>query len=95
MGLAVLPARLAKELKALEAPLIKKDLAAIWKDESLSKHAPWAEELLKKYTFTARNTAEILRTEVGKVFARVLEYAGVYKRTPEGKAAFERFIKKL
>ncbi len=95
MGLAVLPARLAKELKDLEAPLIKKDLAAIKKNEALAKHAPWAEELLNKHTFTAQNAAEILRAEVGKVFARVLEYAGVYKRTPEGQAAFDRFIKKL
>ena len=95
MGLAVLPARLAKELKDLEAPLIKKDLAAIKKNEALAKHAAWAEELLKKHTFTAKNAAEILRAEVGKVFARVLEYAGVYKRTPDGQAAFDRFIKKL
>ena len=95
MGLAVLPARLAKELADLEPLLIKKDLKAIQKDPSLSKHAPWAEGLLAKYTFTKANTQEILQTEVGKVFARVLEYAGVYKRNPEGKAAFERFLKKL
>ena len=95
MGLAVLPARLAKELADLEPLLIKKDLKAIQKDPSLSKHAPWAEELLAKYTFTKANTQEILQKEVGKVFARVLEYAGVYKRNPEGKAAFERFLKKL
>jgi UDPglucose--hexose-1-phosphate uridylyltransferase len=30
--------------------------------------------------------------EVGKVFAQVLEHAGVYKRTPAGKAAFLRFV---
>ncbi len=95
MGLAVLPARLAKELADLEPLLIKKDLKAIQKDPSLSKHAPWAEGLLAKYTFTKANTQEILQKEVGKVFARVLEYAGVYKRNPEGKAAFERFLKKL
>lgn len=95
MGLAVLPARLAKELKDLGPYLIRKDTAGIRKNETLAKHAPWAEELLKKHTFTAKNTSEILQAEVGRVFAKVLEYAGVYKRTPEGKAAFERFIKKL
>lgn len=95
MGLAVLPARLAKELKDLEPYLIRKDVKGIRKNETLAKHAPWAETLLKKYTFTAKNTSEILQAEVGRVFAKVLEYAGVYKRTPEGKAAFERFIKKL
>lgn len=95
MGLAVLPARLAKELEELKAYLIQKDLEGIRKNESLKKHATWAEELLKKYIFTPQNTAKILQAEVGNVFARVLEYAGVYKQTPDGKAAFERFLKKL
>lgn len=95
MGLAVLPARLAKELAALETMLIKKDIASIRQNEALKKHADWAEELLKKHTFTKANAAAILRAEVGQVFAKVLEYAGVYKRTPEGQEAFGRFIKKL
>ena len=95
MGLAVLPARLAQELADLEPLLIKRDISAIRKSETLNKHADWAEELLKKYTFTPQNTQTILHSEVGKVFAKVLEYAGVFKRTPEGQAAFDRFIKKL
>lgn len=95
MGLAVLPARLARELAELKEPLIKKDLAFIRQNDTLKKHAAWAEELLQKHTFTQANAAEILRAEVGRVFAKVLEYAGVYKRTPEGKEAFGRFIKKL
>lgn len=95
MGLAVLPARLAQELAGLAPLLIKKDLAAIRRSDMLAKHAPWAEELLKKHTFTKENADEILRAEVGNVFAKVLEYAGVYKRTPEGQEAFARFIKKL
>jgi len=33
--------------------------------------------------------------EIGKVFAAVLEDAGVFKRTDEGMAAFERFISEL
>lgn len=95
MGLAVLPARLAKELAELTPLLVKKDLAAIRKNETLKKHAAWAEELLQKHAFTKQNADEILKAEVGKVFAQVLEYAGVYKRTPEGQEAFGRFIKKL
>ena len=95
MGLAVLPARLDKELKDLAAYLVRKDAAGIRKNDALAKHADWAEELLKKHTFTRQNAEEILQAEVGRVFARVLEYAGVFKRTPEGKAAFLRFIKKL
>lgn len=95
MGLAVLPARLAKELKELEPYLIKKDIKGLRKNELLAKHADWAEKLLQKHTFTAKTAESILQAEVGKVFAQVLEYAGVYKRTPEGKEAFSRFIKKL
>lgn len=95
MGLAVLPARLAGELAALEKLLIKRDLKAIQKDPALNKHADWAQELLGKYKFTAKNAKTILQKEVGAVFAKVLEYAGVYKRTPQGQQAFERFLKTL
>ena len=55
------------------------------------KHAPWAEELRRRHTFTRENVEEILRQEVGLVFAQVLEHAGVFKRTEEGAAAFLRF----
>ena len=88
MGLAVLPARLKAELTALEDAL----LTGAPLTGELEKHAPWAEELKAKYTFTAENAASILEAEVGKVFARVLEHAGVYKRNPDGAAAFLRFI---
>ena len=90
MGLAVLPSRLKKELADLaEAIVAGKDIAA---DEVLSKHAPWVEELKKQYTFTEDNALEIILQETGKVFAGVLEDAGVYKNTPEGKAAFQKFV---
>ena len=95
MGLAVLPARLNKELADLGECLLRQDLPTIEKSDSLKKHAAWAREMLNKYTFTPQNTAEILQKEVGKIFARVLEYAGVFKRTPDGQAALDRFIKKL
>ena len=95
MGLAVLPARLTTELKALQPHLIKGNIKAIIKDEVLSKHAPWAEELLSKYKFTDKNITKILQKEVGEVFAKGLEHAGVFKRTAEGQEAFGRFIKKL
>jgi len=64
----------------------------ITSDEVLSKHAPWVEELKEKHTFTKENAAQILKEEVGQVFAKVLEHAGVYKRTEEGKAALLRFV---
>ena len=88
MGLAVLPARLKKELTDLEAAL----LSGAPLTGELEKHAPWADMLKQKYTFTPENASAILRDEVGKVFAQVLEHAGVYKRTPAGAAAFERFM---
>lgn len=95
LGLAVLPPRLAQELDELKPLLIKKDLPAIRRQKDLAKHADWAEQLLGKYTFTNNNARQILEREVGVIFAKVLEYAGVYKRTLEGKAAFNRFLSKL
>ena len=88
MGLAVLPARLKAELQALEQAILKNETLS----GELEKHAPWVEELKKKYSFTADTVSDILKAEVGVVFAKVLEHAGVYKRNEEGKAAFLRFI---
>ena len=90
MGLAVLPARLDKELQLLEEAILCG--ADLYADETLSKHAPWAEELKKEYAFTAENTMDILKKEVGKVFMQVLCDAGVYKRTEAGQNAFLRFV---
>ena len=90
MGLAVLPSRLKKELTDLaEAAAEGRDVSA---DEALQKHATWLEELREKYMFTAENALDIILQETGKVFAAVLEDAGVYKNTCEGRAAFLRFV---
>ena len=90
MGLAVLPSRLKDELHDLaEAIVAGRDIAA---DEVLSKHADWGTELKAKYTFTEENALDIVLQETGKVFAGVLEDAGVYKNTVEGKAAFKKFV---
>ena len=93
MGLAVLPARLKAELNGVARALARgEDLRA---DETLAKHADWAEELKTRYAFTEENAEEILRREVGAVFATVLEHAGVYKCTPEGREAFLRFVQSV
>ena len=93
MGLAVLPARLKAELNGVARALARgEDLRA---DETLAKHADWAEELKSRYTFTEENAEEILQREVGAVFATVLEHAGVYKCTPEGREAFLRFVQSV
>ena len=88
MGLAVLPARLKKELAELETAILEnRPLTG-----ELEKHSAWVEELKEKYTFTKENITDILREEVGHVFAQVLEHAGVYKRDEAGRAAFLRFV---
>lgn len=93
MGLAVLPSRLKQEMAALADALVTgRDIC---QDELLAKHADWAEELKTRYTFTAQNAEEILQQEIGKVFATVLEHAGVFKCTPEGRIAFHKFIKSV
>lgn len=94
MGLAVLPARLKTEMEGLaDAILNKKDIRA---DETLEKHADWAEEFLPGYPkINEENVMDILKAEIGKVFVKVLEDAGVYKNTPEGRQAFHRFLNTL
>ena len=93
MGLAVLPARLKTELKELEELIVSGgDISA---SETCAKHAPWVEELRTRYTFTPENTEGILRQEVGVVFMKVLEHAGVFKRDDEGRAAFLRFAESV
>ena len=90
MGLAVLPARLKTELAELkEAMLSGTDLRS---SEQLAAHADWAEGILRRRDFCAENAEEVLRQEVGAVFLRVLEDAGVYKRDAVGQAAFLRFV---
>ena len=90
MGLAVLPARLKKEMQLLgEAIVCGKDIRAI---EEIEKHADWVDEWRDNYTITSDNVNEILKDEIAKVFIQVLECAGVYKRTEEGQAAFKKFI---
>ena len=94
MGLAVLPARLKDEMEKLaEAILAGTDIR---KDEVLEKHADWVDEFLPNYKDVSKdNIMDILHKEIGNVFMRVLEDAGVYKRTPEGQAAFDRFVESL
>ncbi|MGM9557709.1 MAG: UDP-glucose--hexose-1-phosphate uridylyltransferase [Oscillospiraceae bacterium] len=88
MGLAVLPARLKQELSGLRTAILEN----LPLTGALEKHAPWAAELKARHTFTSGNAEDILREEVGHVFAQVLEHAGVYKRTQAGRAAFVRFV---
>ncbi|MFA6857546.1 MAG: UDP-glucose--hexose-1-phosphate uridylyltransferase [Treponema sp.] len=94
MGLAVLPSRLRDELALLgKAIITHQDIRA---DETIAKHADWVDNFLPEHPDVNKdNIADILRQETGIVFSRVLEHAGVYKRTDDGRAAFRRFIAAL
>lgn len=94
MGLAVLPARLKTEMEGVADSILNgKDLR---ENAELAKHADWVAEFLTNYANVDEgNIMGILQEEIGKVFVRVLEDAGVYKNTPEGRKAFHRFIDSL
>ena len=92
MGLAVLPSRLKDELKLLAQYILEeRDIRSC---DKIEKHAQWVEGFLPKYpSVTKDNVEKILKEEVGFVFQQVLEDAGVYKCTPEGRKGFDRFLK--
>ena len=91
MGLAVLPSRLKDELSLISEYLI--DGKDIRNNESIDKHADWVDSFRAGYqSFTKDNVDEILEKEVGLVFERVLEDAGVFKYDEAGRAGFKRFL---
>lgn len=94
MGLAILPSRLVSELDMVAEGILKgTDLRA---NEVTEKHADWVDEFIGKYSdINENNVMDILKDEVGEVFSRVLEDAGVYKCTKEGREAFMRFVNTL
>ncbi len=94
MGLAILPSRLVFELDQLADAIVNKmDIRA---NEAIEKHADWVEEFRPKYdTIDDSNVMKILQDEIGLVFSKVLEHAGVFKRSAEGQAAFDRFVQSL
>lgn len=91
MGLAVLPSRLKQEMELLADCLV--DKTPVKDHECLAKHVDWAEQFVSKYKeINEDNVMEILKEEIGRVFVKVLENAGVYKCTKKGREQFERFI---
>ena len=93
MGLAVLPARLKKEMSLLKTAMLDGD--DLESDEVLAKHSDWAKEIAQKHNINKDNIDEIIENEIGLVFAKVLEHAGVYKRDESGKKAFLKFIESV
>ena len=90
MGLAVLPARLKNEMSVLADCLKAGKNPA--DDELIAKHADWVNTFADRYDFAKEDVTEILHREIGKTFEGVLEDAGVYKCTKEGREAFLRFV---
>lgn len=91
MGLAVLPSRLKKELLLIEECLVNgKDVSSI---KEISIHSAWVEEIKAKHSnITLENVHDIVCDETGLVFKKVLEHAGVYKTTEEGRNGFVKFL---
>lgn len=95
MGLAILPSRIKSEMELLARCIIEgKDIRSF---DELLKHADWAEEFIPKYEgkINEENVDEILKVEIGKVFVKVLEDAGVFKRDKKGREYFMKFIESV
>ena len=93
MGLAILPARLKKEIAVMKKLILEG--RPLTEDESTAKHAEWADSWLGDYDINEGNIDGIIKDEISKVFVKVLECAGVYKRNEEGQRAFDRFAESL
>ena len=85
MGLAILPPRLAQELREVEKYLLKQP------NQIAESHRAWADELSQQ-TITEANVKEVIQQGIGTIFVQILTDAGVFKRDEEGRRAFERFI---
>lgn len=93
MGLAVLPSRLKNEIEEIKTYILEnKDIK---ENKQLSKHLEWIESFKNNYKINKNNIDEIFENEIGKVFLRVLEDSGVFKRDEQGQQAFIKFIEKL
>ena len=87
MGLAVLPSRLKKEMSAMKEYLLGDKNA-----EGIDSHKQWLDEVSERNAVCRENAEDVIKAEIGRVFVKVLECAGVYKDTPQGFEAFIRFI---
>ena len=90
MGLAVLPARLKTEIESMKSYLLNGK-----EDESIEKHRSWLDDIKKRYQINKDNVQSIVEKEIGLVFVKVIEDAGVYKQTPIGIEQFKKFIQTL
>ncbi|KMM39405.1 UDP-glucose--hexose-1-phosphate uridylyltransferase [Guptibacillus hwajinpoensis] len=95
MGLAVLPGRLVEEMELLARYIKNNELDQAAEDAIVSKHVPWAKRVVAKYKNIDDKLVDLLKQEMGLVFSKVLEHAGVFKRDEAGQKAFKRFLHQL
>lgn len=89
MGLAILPPRLESEMLEVKKFLLDQP------NEIARIHLKWAQKIKATQPLTSENVDQILQNEIGQVFARVLEDAGVFKQTKIGQEAFLRFAQNV
>jgi len=89
MGLAILPPRLEKELQEVEKFLVNQENCLA------ESHRAWAERMKVSYPISEENVRAIMEKEIGQIFIRVLEDAGVFKRDEQGQQAFIAFTQTL
>ena len=98
MGLAVLPGRLEKELDIIANILcgeISYNREKVQNNEEINKHIPWIEKMLSEnLSLNYLEAKELIKKEVGIIFSRVLEDAGVFKRNEKGQEGFNKFLNK-
>ena len=92
MGLAILPPHLKSELQALGEKMVS---GGNLQAPEISRHAAWAEEIMARRQVTQQNVEDVLHEEVGAVFVKCLEHAGVFAQDEGGEAAFRRFTQTL
>ena len=99
MGLAVLPGRLEKELDIIANILcgeISYNREKVQNNEEINKHIPWIEKMLSEnLSLNYLEAKELIKKEVGIIFSRVLEDAGVFKRNEKGQEGFNKFLNKV
>ena len=99
MGLAILPARLEGEVRAVRGHLLSGDLDGLERDPLAAPHAAWARGIAASHPELAgmgeAEADRLLRREVGLVFSAVLEDAGVFAWDEGGRRSLHRFLAAL
>ncbi|MBD1379755.1 UDP-glucose--hexose-1-phosphate uridylyltransferase [Metabacillus arenae] len=96
MGLAVLPGRLIEEMNLVAKALVSQDFEKQMEDnQEITKHLDWARKIKDSHQLTPENSLNVLKEEMGNVFAEILGHAGVFKQDEEGQGAFRDFMMTL